>query len=138
MLSSSLTVISNQGSITLPGAEGTKSFNQVAGGTGNQVLRRIAATATTTPQEILISHQNNGTGFGRRSRSVIKATLRKENIDPSTTGNITPSASCHLVIDRPLNMGSNITDAEIKTLLGQLMDVITRSGQLDALLNQEA
>lgn len=138
MLSSSLTVISNQASVTLPGAVGSKSFAQVAGGTGNQVLRRIAATATTTPEEILISHQETGKGLQRRTQSVIKAMLRKENADLSTTGGIIPSAEAYLVIRRPIGLGTVITDAEVKTLIGEVLDVVTRAGQLDAILNLEA
>jgi hypothetical protein len=137
MLTNDLVVVSNQGTVTLPGNQATKTFNQVAGSNGNAVLRRIAATANTTPEEILISHQVTGSGYATVCRSLIKASIRKTNVDTTTTGGIVPACSVGLTITRPLNMGANIVDDNIEDLLGQVFDVITRSGQLAKILNQE-
>lgn len=137
MLTNDLVVVSNQGTVTLPGNQATKTFNQVAGSNGNAALRRIAATANTTPEEILISHQVTGSGYGMTCRTLIQAKIRKSNVDTTTTGGIVPQAKVDLVITRPLNMGANIVDDNIEDLLGQVFDVVTRSGQLAKILNQE-
>jgi hypothetical protein len=138
MLTSDLTVVDNQGSVTLPGGAGSLTFALVAGGGGTSSLRRVAATANTTPQELRISHTEVGKGFARRLRSLIQARITKNDAVLTSTGGIVPSISVSLTIDRPMNMGVYVTDQNVKDLLGQVFDVVTRSGQLAKLFNQES
>jgi hypothetical protein len=49
-----------------------------------------------------------------------------------------PSFSWGLTLDRPLQSGGAVTVQHIKDSLGQLIDTLLISGQLDKFLNQEA
>lgn len=138
MLTADLTVTSNAGSITLPGSAAATTFAQITGPVGTSIVRRVAATANTTPQTLTIGHTSSGTGFATRIRSVVRMDYKALNTDIADTGNVTPSASCYLVLDRPYQSGGAITDAIIKTMLGGLFHVFNAAGQLDKILNQEA
>lgn len=139
MLTADLSVTSNAGSITLPGSSGATTFAQITGtGNSSSIVRRVAATANTTPQTLTIGHTVNGTGFNQRCRSVVRMDYKAVNTDIADTGGVTPSASAYLVLDRPIQSGGAITDTVLKTLLGGLLHVLVASGQLDKLLNQEA
>lgn len=137
MLTADLSVTSNAGSITLPGSAGATTFAQVTGPLGTEIVRRVAATANTTPQTLKTSHQTKGTGFKQRVRSVVRMDYSALNTDISDTGDVVPTASCYLVLDRPLQSGGAITDTILKTMLGGLLHVLLASGQLDKILNQE-
>lgn len=140
MLTADLTVTSN-GSATKPGGAGATVYALVSDPSTSpgQVLRRVAATSTTTPQELKVAHQITGKGqFGQMRRSLVRFDLKKINVDLSTVGGVIPRASVQLVIERPVYSGGQITDAEVNTLVGSLIDVVTASGQLAKLLNAEA
>lgn len=138
MLNTTLTVNSSRASVTLPGSLGTKDFVLVQGFQANKTIRRIVATATTTPQEVSIQHTYSGKGtYGQRIRTVVRADYKRLDTDVNLTGGITPSASAYLVIDRPVQSNGYITVANIKDLVGQVCDVVTVTGQLDSVLNLE-
>jgi len=138
MLTQDQTLVSSRASQTLPGAAGSTVFAQITGTVGNSVERRVAATANTTPEVIKIAHEVKGVGYKQRCRSVVKSSRTYNNTDPSTTGGVIPSFNWTLTLDRPLQSGGAVTTQHIKDGLGQLMDVLLISGQLDKFLNQEA
>jgi len=138
MLTSDQTLVSSRGSQTLPGTAGSTVFAQITGTVGNAVERRVAATSNTTPETIKVAHELKGIGYKQRCRSLIKHSRVYNNTDPSTTGGVVPSFSWSIVLDRPLQSGGAVTTAHIKDALGQLMDLLLISGQLDKILNQEA
>jgi len=137
MLTADLT-LTDSGSATKPGALGAKVFAQVSSLINDKTLRRIAATATTVPNELLVSHQSTGSGFKTRIRSLLKTSISRLDTDVSLTGGVTPSVSCQFVLDRPLQSNGYITTAHIQSLVGQLVDSILLSGHLDKILNLEA
>jgi hypothetical protein len=102
-----------------------------------QSVRRIAATATTTRQELKIKHSERGAGYKARIRSEVRLDYQKLDQDTSLTGGVIPSESVYLVIDRPVQSGGAITDTITKNNIGAVLDVILTSGQLDKLLNLE-
>jgi hypothetical protein len=130
-------VVTDSGTATKPGAVGAKTFSLV-GPQGEKNLRRIAATATTTPEECIIAHSISGAGFKKRIRSQVRFDIRFNNADTSLTGGVIPSASGYFVLDRPEQSAGIITDAVLQTLAGRVIDVLTVSGQFAKLLNTEA
>lgn len=137
MLTANLTVVDSHAGLTLPGALGSKVYNQIAGQQPNQVLRRIAATANTTPQTLLIGHQLTGKGFAARIRSTVRVNYSDLTKDLSLVGGIIPSSSVYLVIDRPVQSDGAITDTIVTNQVGACCDVFLTSGALAQLLNQE-
>jgi hypothetical protein len=138
MLTQDQTLLSSRGSQTLPGSAGSTVFAQITGTVGNKVERRVAATANTTPETLTIGHEVRGIGFKQRCRSLLRIGRQFNNVDPSTTGGAVPSFSWQLVLDRPLNSAGAVTVQHLKDTLGQMIDVMLISGQLDKFLNQEA
>lgn len=136
MLATTLTVVSNRASVTLPGATSTKDFPLIVGPAGNSTLRRIAATASATPETIRIAHAQSGAGFNRRFQTLIEAKIECINANLSNTDGVVPWASVQTKINRPVVSAEVITEAMVKTLIGQTMDVIIQN--MTALLNLEA
>jgi hypothetical protein len=137
MLTADLAVVDNHASLTLPGALGSKTYNQVTSTDPTQSVRRIAATATTTRQELKIKHTERGSGFNARIRSEVRIDYTKLDQDTSLTGGVVPSESVYLVIDRPVQSGGAITDTITKNNIGACLDVVLTSGAIDKLLNLE-
>lgn len=138
MLTADQTLVSNRASQTLPGSDASDVYAQVMTSEPATVLRRVAATASTTPQELKITHtQTGGTGFKRRHRSVLRVTHTDLTKDTDLTGGVIPSAAWTLTLDRPVISDGAITDAILKTMLGHIMDILLISGQLDKFLNLE-
>lgn len=138
MLTADQTLVSSRASQTLPGAAGSTVFAQITGTVGNTVDRRVAATANTTPELHRIAHEVKGIGYKQRCRSLLKLSMTYNNTDPSTTGGVVPSFSWGLTLDRPIQSGGAVTVQHLKDKLGQLIDTLLISGQLDKFLNQEA
>jgi hypothetical protein len=137
MLTADLTV-TDSGTATKPGALGAKVFALVASLVNDKTLRRIAATATTVPNEMSVQHSLTGAGFKQRCRTVVKFEIRRLDTDTSLTGGVIPSATIYQVIDRPIQSNGYITTAHLQSLQGQLTDAILASGAFDKLLNMEA
>jgi len=138
MFTSDLTVVDNHASLTLPGALGSKVYPQIPWPSATATARRIAATAGSTPQLLVIGHEVRGTGFRARIRSLIQHRYSKIDQDTSLTDGVIPSMTWGLTLDRPVQSASAITDAVIGNNLGALLDVILTSGALAKFLNQEA
>lgn len=137
MLTSDL-VVTDSGSATKPGALGAKTFALVASLVNDKTKRRIAATATTTPQECTISHTLSGTGFKQRCRSLLRFDFQRLDTDIADTGGVTPTAAAYFVLDRPIQSAGAITTAHIQSLVGWIVDTLCVAGQLDKILNMEA
>jgi hypothetical protein len=137
MLTANLTVVDNHAALTLPGALGSKVYNQIASAVQTEVWRRIAATANTTPQTILIGHKVTGVGFFQRIRSTVRTNYSDLTQDTTLTNGVIPSASVYTVIDRPTQSAGKITDAIVTNLVGAVCDVLLTSGNLAQILNQE-
>jgi hypothetical protein len=138
MLTNDLTVVDSHAGLTLPGLLGSKVYAQITGPTGQQIVRRIAATAATTQQTLTIGHTISGTGFNARIRTLVRHDYKKLDADVSTTGGVMPVSACYFVQDRPIQSGGAITDAILTNNMAALVDVLLTSGQFAKLLNQEA
>jgi len=137
MLTQDQTLSANRAAQTLPGSTASTVFAQITNAS-DKVVRRVAATANTTPETIELGHQTVGQGFNKRTRTMGKYSRVYNNTDISLTGGVTPSFTLHWVLDRPVQSGGAVTTAHIKDALGYLMDMLLQSGQLDKILNQEA
>lgn len=129
-------VVTDNGTGTKPGALGAKTYSLLSVAEAKSV-RRIAATALSTPQTMTISHELKGKNWAARARSLVRADIQNIGVDLASVGNIVPSAAVYLVIDRPVNTGGTLTATDVKNLVGAVLDVIMASGQLDKLLNME-
>lgn len=137
MLTADLVVVDNHSSLTLPGSLGSKTYAQVFDGSSSEeTLRRVAATATTTPQEILVRHQIISKGDLSRVRTQVRHRYTNYAFIDSK-GNFA-SMSASFVLDRPLSTAEGITTANCTDSIGALLDVLLTSGQLTKLLNREA
>lgn len=129
-------VVTDSGSATKPGVLGAKTFALVISDSAG-TLRRIAATALTTPQEFAIKSQFQGSGWKQRCRTAVSSSYTRIDTDTSLTGGVTPTTKVTLTIDRPVISNGYIVAADIKNLVGQVIDALTVSGQLDKILNAE-
>jgi hypothetical protein len=138
MLTADLTVVDNHAGLTLAGALGSKVYAQVNPQSANTTLRRIAATANTTPQEMSIGHQlTGGTGYRQRIRSALRFTYRKVDQDTTLTDGVIPGMSAQFVLDRPVLSAGAISDVVLINVTMALIDVLLTSGQFAKFLNQE-
>lgn len=93
-------------------------------------LRRVAATANTTPEECIISHTGIE-GTLKRDRRMLK--IQKTYTDP-VKGEV--KASAHLVLDAPRGT-TVVTAGELKEIIGQLLALYMVAGNNDKFLNGE-
>lgn len=138
MLNSDLTVVDSHAALTLPGLLGSKVYAQITGPIGQQIVRRIAATANTTQQTLTIGHTLAGSNYSQRLRTLVKHEYKAINADSSLTGGVVPYSTCYFVQDRPILSGGVITDAILTNNMAALVDVLLTSGQWTKLLAQEA
>jgi hypothetical protein len=136
MLNNDLTVTPS-GAGTKSGTLTAKVFALVASLVNNKTLRRISATALTTPQEVSVQHSLTGTGFKARVRTAIRYDYRDLTQDTTQTAGVVPSFAVYLVIDRPVQSAGKITEALIKDGVGALQDITMSGTQLTQLLNME-
>jgi len=137
MFTAALALTDNRASVTLPGSLGALTFDQVTGPSGQTIVRRISSTANTTPNTLTTSHTLSGAGFKQRCRSLVRIDFTRRDVDVASTGGVVPSVSGYFVLDRPIQNGGFITTTHIKTLIGQLCDFLTVSGNVDKFINQE-
>lgn len=137
MLPADLTVVDNQGGVVLPGTQGTKTYPIVVSEKPGRTSRRRADTALTTPATIHTEQSVKGSGFNARAVSVIRSEWQKLDSDLGDTGGVVPSCAVTLTINRPVNSGGAVTTAVVKDTIAIVLDVVTRSGQLDKILNME-
>lgn len=138
MLAENLTVSATASGLANIGTQTGTAFNLVALGVDGSTKRRVAATAMTDRQEILIRHQITGKGWLERARMNLRVDLSKINQDVSLTGGITPSASVSVTIDRPNKMGAIMTDVAINNAVGLAIQMFLTAGNMAAFHNQEA
>lgn len=136
MLTADLSVNGAATGVALPGTAGATTFALLSIADGKAV-RRVASSANTTPQVLTIAHSESGTGFKRTINTLIRNEFTKIDSDIADTGGVTPAASIQVTIRRPVQSGGAITTTVLKDLIGQLVAVLTASGNLDKLLNQE-
>jgi hypothetical protein len=111
------------------GANAAKSFDLVDL-QNNRTLSRVAATATTTPETLTVSHSQSGSVVVY-DRHLVR--LDKTMTDP-ILGKVTFSAYLNLVIPRGTSV---VTLQEIKDMVGRLIAFEQASGALDKILNNE-
>jgi len=138
MLAENLTVSATASSLANIGTQSGTVFALVALGADGSTRRRVAATALTDRQEILIRHQITGKGWLERARMNLRVDLSKINQDTSLTGGVTPSASVSVTIDRPLKMAAIMTDVAINNAVGFAIQMFLTAGNIAAFHNQEA
>jgi hypothetical protein len=115
---------------TYGGANVAKSYDLVDLQDSRSVSR-VAATATTTPETVTISHVVSGSGLSIADRHLVR--LDKTFTDP-IAGVVTLSAYMVLQVPRGTSV---VTLQEIKDCVGRLLALEQASGALDKILNRE-
>jgi hypothetical protein len=133
-----LVVVDNQGGIALPGTQATQTYSEILSGNPNRKSRRRASTALTTPVTIHTEQSVKGVGYNARAITMLRVEYQDLTADPADTGGVTPNLAATFTLNRPVNSGGAITTAITKDTIAIILDVLTRSGQLDKLLNGEA
>lgn len=130
MLPNDITLNAN----TYIGTAGDKIYNLVSldNQAGVGTLRRVAATATVTPETLRISHRRVKKGDLESDQHM--ARLDETQNDPDK-GLVTSSFWCSAVVP----VGTTVvTAATIKTLAGRCIDLLLESGYFDKILNGES
>jgi len=115
------------------GANVAKVYDLVGWGGDSSSIRRVAATATTTPETLVVSHQSSTPKGSDLTTDQHMVRVDKEFIDP-VKGPVKLSA--WLVIRVPKGT-SVVTDQEIKDNVGRLLAFEQASGALAKILNSE-
>lgn len=119
----------------------TLNTNEVKNSAGTEVeFTRLAVTARSTefaqisetpaaPHRLSISHQEIGTGFKKRRRSLVR-------VDKTTTSGVDSSTpittSAYIVLDYPV--GASSTSAEAANVLAELMSFCASLGATTTIL----
>jgi hypothetical protein len=138
MLDENLALVANGTGISNVGSSSSLTFALVASGVEGNTLRRVAATANSSRKEYLIRHSVTGKNFAARLRTNLLFRFSKVDQDTSTTGGIIPICNVGVTIDRPINLVSIITDAVVADMVGTHVGLLTTSGILTKLANQES
>lgn len=119
------------GSITLDGTNSAKVFDLVDFPSQGQSVRRVAATALTTPETLTISHRD----FVEKGQPMHQHLVRMDIAALSALGVKQPCAAW-LVVKHP---GDNVTvtPAMIKDMVYRLFRLMTTTGYLDKIINGE-
>lgn len=134
---SSLTVIAMfNNAITLNpsafgGANADLVYDLVGWGGDSSSIRRVAATALTTPETLRVSHQQSKSGDVEYDQHLIR--IDKEMTDP-VKGKVTFSSWMVIRIPRGTTV---VTNQEILNQVGRLIAFERASGALDKILNNE-
>jgi hypothetical protein len=97
----------------------------------SRALSRVAATATTTPETLTVSHQQIGSGLKLSNRHLIR--LDKTMTD-TVAGQVVLSA--YMVLQVPQGT-TVVTSQEILDIVGRLVAFEQTVGALDKILNSE-
>lgn len=108
----------------------TVTYSEVQN-TGSQCVYADRAREIGVPRQLIISHQNVGSGEAARLRSMVKFTNAIEN--PALEGDVVESR-IHLVIDSPLRI---VGKTDVKDVIAQLIDVISGLTFVDQIMNSE-
>jgi len=136
-----LTIVSNRGSVTLPGAENSTVYAKRSE-TQDTVERGVQATALTFPRTLTIVNQerNPGTRKGTRRTAIIAKERDLSTIVPlesGTGGRADGEATVTMTIVRPTAPGyqTTFTAAKLKTLAAVAIDAYIQNA--DALIAGE-
>lgn len=130
MLPNDITLNAN----TYIGTAGDKVYNLVSldNTAGSGTLRRVAATALTTPETLRISHRTTKKGDVTYDQHLVR--LDESSNDP-LLGSLQASAWFVVVIPRG---STTATATTAKTLTGRVIHSVLQSGYLDKVLNGES
>lgn len=139
MFNSDLTLVSNQGSLTAPGAIGSKVFNLVTSKlTGGSALRRVSSDVSAgLVRELTMAHTVKGTGFSERHVFLVKLGFRRDDTDLASTGGVVPQCGVTITGTMPTRSGGYIVSNDLKDLLGFGVHLLCTAGNIDKLRNQE-
>jgi len=127
--------LTSNAAITLPGAEGATTYVKLRDLPTGGTLRRVNATASTYPRELLIIQQERN--VGRRNatrRSVVSLTERDITtlvpLENGTGGKADGLMTVTMTIVRPIGagFGAHFTQALCLTMFGVVMSLISTAG----------
>lgn len=110
------------------GVEVEFARRSIASGTLPSEFRAVAE-APAYKQQMLVSHQESGSGIDKRRRSVIRFNLESASELDAT---VTASDSCYVVLDAAI--GKHNTTAAQKKVLAHLMSFLATTGAGTAVL----
>lgn len=116
------------------GTAGDKIYNLVSldNTAGVGTLRRVAATATTTPETMRVSHRVTKKGAVESDQHMIR--LDEVSIDP-LKGSVVTSVWFSITVPK----GTSVVTAQtVKTQFGRLVHAALQSGVFDKVLNGES
>jgi hypothetical protein len=121
---------------TFGGASVAKSYDLISID-NSKSLSRVAATSTTTPETLTISHQTSGTRLIAGQR-VVASDRHLVRVDKTFNDPIHGEVqlSAYLVLSVPRGT-TVVTLQEIKDQVGRLIALEQATGALDKLLNNE-
>jgi len=128
MLANDLTL--NPGSYG--GVSANKIFNLAGYPTPTSSIRRVQATALTTPETVLISHQNVQRGGLTVDRHLVRHDV---TLNDPLKGAVKASAWVTIEVPRGTTV---FTNAVIKDMFGRLPSALLASGVMDAFLAGES
>lgn len=104
-------------------------FNRKSTGPGEQIVYAQVSEPMNKPYRLSIRHQETGSGFDKRRRSVIRFDKTVAS-DVDTTRTVTPSA--YLVVDSPI--GGLTTNAEVKNVIANVLSFCATTGAATTVL----
>jgi hypothetical protein len=116
---------------TFGGANVNKVYSLIALGDGSSSIRRVSATAATTPETLTVSHRSVKDGAVDVDQHMIRLDLGFTDV---LLGPV--KFSCWLVIRNPLGT-TILTNQLILDQIGRLIAFEQASGALDKILNKE-
>lgn len=131
-MTADLSLTSNASGVTLPGAEGATTYVKLRDLQTGGTLRRVNATASTFPRELLVVQQERNIGRRNATRRTVVSLSERDistivPLENGTGGKADGLATVSLTIVRPLAAGyqTNFTNAKMLTLLGAVMSLLT-------------
>jgi hypothetical protein len=98
---------------------------------GGRSLRRVSATAATTPELLTISHETRKSGAYQYDAHLVRSDIQET--DP-VKGLV--QYGCRLVLDVPRGT-TVVTSQKLIDCVGRVLDFIRASGNLDKFINSE-
>lgn len=115
----------------LTGATNTAKAFSLTEVQGGRSVRRVSATAATTPETLTISHERRKSGNYSYDAHMVRSDI---NLTDPIKGAV--QTGCRLVLDVPLGT-SVVTDQMIIDNVGRILDFIRASGNLAKFINSE-
>lgn len=108
----------------------TVTYSEVQN-TGSQCIYADRAREIGVPRQLTISHQKTGSGDAARLRSMVKFSNNVEN--SALEGDVVEHRA-HVVFDTPLRV---VDKTDVEDVLAQLIDLLSTTGFVDQIMNQE-